>query len=257
MLIKEQLHRLSKIYKTNESIVAREFIQVLFLKELYSQNFSKGIFFKGGTCIRLIYGGQRFSEDLDFTVMMDEKEFDSIIEKFFREMENKYPIKLKEKESFVGKTFLITARMNSLENSVYIKLDFSFRKDIINPSKEIIMENEYPVVFTNFIYCLSKDELLAGKIRAFLNREKYRDIYDIWMLLELGAKFDKDLVQKKLDYYKEIYSSKDVSERMKTLSSKDFASELKPFVSIEERDKLEEFFVYICRYIEEKIAILD
>ena len=90
MLTKEQLHKLSKVYKINESVVAREFLQILFLKELYNQNFSKDIFFKGGTCIRLIYGGTRFSEDLDFTVMMEEEKFMRIIKQFFKELSKEW-----------------------------------------------------------------------------------------------------------------------------------------------------------------------
>lgn len=254
MLTKEQLHELVKIYKINESVVAREFLQILFLKELYSQNFSKDIFFKGGTCIRLMYGGSRFSEDLDFTVMMKEKEFMKVIGKFFKEMESKYPMKVKEKESIEGKTFLITTKMESISNDIFIKLDFSFRKDVINCHKEIIVENEYPVVFTSFVYCLSKDEILAEKVRAFLNRDKYRDLYDIWVLIDKGAKFQKEMINTKLEYYKQKYNAKDIQEKISSLSEKTFIEELRPFVPISQREKLGDFFEYICKYIEKRIS---
>jgi len=253
MLTKEQLHELSKLYKINESVVAREFLQILFLKELYNQNFSKEIFFKGGTCIRLIYGGTRFSEDLDFTVMMEEEKFMKFMKKFFKEMENRYPIRFKERKSIAGKTFLITTKMEPMRNDIFVKLDFSFREDVIENHKEVIIENEYPVVFTSFVYCLSKDEMLAEKVRAFLNRDKYRDIYDMWVLLERGAKFQKEMINTKLKYYNQEYSPQDILEKVSSRSKKTFIEELRPFVPISEREKLGDFFEYVCEYIKKEL----
>lgn len=255
MLTREQLQTLSKELNINEYVIAREYFQLLFLQELYSNNFSNNIFFKGGTCIRLIYGGSRFSEDLDFTVSMDEKGFDREIERFFKQEEGKYPIRFKQRDTLVGKTYLATIEMDSLKQDVYIKLDFSFREDIIEPSKEIIGDNNYPIIFKEFIYCLSINELFAEKIRAFLNRVKYRDIYDLWILLELGANHKKTMIQKKLDYYDMSYSKDEVKEKIKSLSKKQFVEEMRPFVPVKERDNLEKLFDYICEYLNKSLQL--
>jgi predicted nucleotidyltransferase component of viral defense system len=254
MLTKQQLKQLSKTYKINEYVVAREYFQLLFLKELYSKNFSEKIFFKGGTCIRLIYGGSRFSEDLDFTVELQEQEFDKEIQKFLKEMEGKYPITFKEKETITGKTYLATIETDFLNQKVYIKLDFSFRDNVIKPNKEIIKDNKYPVIFTGLIYCLSKNEILAEKVRALLTREKSRDIYDIWMLLELGADFKRNMIEKKLEYYNRAYNMDDVIERIENQSTEEFVKDLRAFVAINERDKLEGLFQYLKEYIIKKIG---
>jgi predicted nucleotidyltransferase component of viral defense system len=68
MLTQNQIREFAKKLKISDNVVLREYIQLLFLKELYSQKFSEHIFFKGGTAIRLIFKGERFSEDLDFSV---------------------------------------------------------------------------------------------------------------------------------------------------------------------------------------------
>jgi len=52
MLTTNQIKDFSKLLKINTSVVAREYIQTLFLKELYEESYSKNIFFKGGTAIR-------------------------------------------------------------------------------------------------------------------------------------------------------------------------------------------------------------
>lgn len=67
MLTINQITDFSKQLKITQSVVVREYIQTLFLKELYEEKFSENIFFKGGTAIRLVLGGTRSSEDLDFT----------------------------------------------------------------------------------------------------------------------------------------------------------------------------------------------
>jgi predicted nucleotidyltransferase component of viral defense system len=254
MLTKEQLHKLSKELKTNEYVVAREYLQLLILKELYSKNFSDKIFFKGGTCIRIIYGGSRFSEDLDFTVMMEEKEFNVALEKFFKQAGGKYPVEFKQRETLIGKTFLATIKTDFLKQSVYIKLDFSFREDVLEPAKEIVSDNSYPIVFKGFVHCLSKDEIFAEKIRAFLSREKYRDVYDLWILLELGAKFKKDLIGEKLTYYNIDYSPGDFREKIDSLSKKEFVEEIRPFVPIGERNGLGELFDYISEYLRKRVS---
>jgi predicted nucleotidyltransferase component of viral defense system len=249
MLTKNQLQQRAKEYKINEYVVAREYFQLLLLKELYSKNFSEKIFFKGGTCIRLIYGGSRFSEDLDFTVEIEKEEFEEEIKKFFKEVGEKYPITFKEKDTIAGKTYLATVKTDFLKQKVYIKLDFSFREKVIKPSKEIIKDNKYPIIFKGFIYCLSIDEILAEKIRALLNREKSRDIYDIWMLLELGAEFKKDMIVKKLKYYDKEYKAEEVIKRIEDQSKDEFEKELRAFVPTNERDKLGELLEYIKEYI--------
>jgi predicted nucleotidyltransferase component of viral defense system len=254
MLTKEQLQQLSKEYKINEYVVAREYFQLLLLKELYSKNFSQQIFFKGGTCIRLIYGGSRFSEDLDFTVETEEKEFEGEIQKFFKEMVKKYPVTFKEKDTIVGKTYLATIKTDFLKQKVYIKLDFSFREKVIKPSKEIIKDNAYPVVFRGFIYCLSKDEILAEKIRALISREKSRDLYDIWMLLELGSQFKREMIEKKLNYYDKEYQIEEVIKRIKNQSQENFEGDLRAFVPINDREKLGDFLKYAKEYIVKAIG---
>jgi predicted nucleotidyltransferase component of viral defense system len=128
-------------------------------------------------------------------------------------------------------------------------LDFSFREKVIKPSKEIIKDNKYPIIFKGFIYCLSIDEILAEKIRALLNREKSRDIYDIWMLLELGAKLNKEMIEKKLKYYDKEYKTEEVIKRIKSQLKEEFESELRAFIPINERDKLGELLEYIKKYI--------
>ncbi|MBD3329238.1 hypothetical protein GF357_01975 [Candidatus Dojkabacteria bacterium] len=223
------------MFEVEHSIVPREFVQISFLKELYEEKFSNKVFFKGGTAIRLLYGGKRFSEDLDFTVLLDEGDFQEQISRLFSKLENQYPLKFKEKKTITGKTYLLTAILPFLKNNVYVKLDFSLRENVIQQEKEIL-KTEYPVVVQSFINCLSKDEILAEKIRAVLKREKHRDLYDLWILQELGAKVDISLITEMLKYYNEDFDKDELMQRLKAFTKEGFVKDLRPFVPINERE---------------------
>ncbi len=44
----------------------REILQLLALDAIFSLPFSRKLLFQGGTCLRRVYNGTRYSEDLDF-----------------------------------------------------------------------------------------------------------------------------------------------------------------------------------------------
>ena len=248
MITLDQIKELSKKFNTNESVVAREYVQLTVLKELYSSGFSKGIYFKGGTALRLIYGGKRFSEDLDFTVSMQEIPFTQAVTKVFRNLESLYPYKINEKKTITGKSYLLTASINGLNAPSYVRLDFSMREVVIEPV-ESILKTEYPIIVQNFVSTLSKNEILAEKIRALMTRYKHRDLYDIWLLLEIGAVLDIGLVNKKLAYYNENFDRNKLLSALEKFKKDDFVIDLRPFVPINERAKLDDFFDYVKVYL--------
>ena len=49
--------------------IVREYVQHLFLTELYQLPESEKLLFKGGTALRIIFDSPRFSEDLDFSLI--------------------------------------------------------------------------------------------------------------------------------------------------------------------------------------------
>lgn len=67
------LQRLSDEIGIDKYSVLREVIQIQFLEELYKTDESRDIFFKGGTALKILFGSNRYSEDLDFTANLSEK----------------------------------------------------------------------------------------------------------------------------------------------------------------------------------------
>lgn len=241
MITQEQVSVLAKKYKINETVIFREYLQLVFLQKLYQKTPSQNIFFKGGTAIHLIYQAPRFSEDLDFSVTFSVPEFNAYITTVLKRMEDEEGITWKKKKSISGKQFLLAAE-NILPYKTYIALDFSFREKVLSNDRSII-QTAYPVLFTSYVYHLSQEEVLAEKIRAVMTRRKGRDLYDLWYLLSKATGVRQDMLRKKLAYY-EIFevANLEIIERVASFPKKEFVLDLRPFVPLNERDRLPEFF---------------
>ncbi len=73
----------------NEQKVRKsESLQLHLLDNLYAQSGSRHIIFQGGTSLRWVYGGLRFSEDLDFITSLPLKDLDKILTKTLKKTES-------------------------------------------------------------------------------------------------------------------------------------------------------------------------
>lgn len=66
MLTKEQLNQTAEDFLTDTFTILREYIQLLFLNYFYQEKKAEGVYFKGGTCLRLILSSPRFSEAVGY-----------------------------------------------------------------------------------------------------------------------------------------------------------------------------------------------
>lgn len=250
MLNFKELDLQAKKLGINQTVVYREFVQLVFLKEFYNLPWSSKVFFKGGTSIRLLFGGSRFSEDLDFTVMMDKQDFEMKVGEFWQYLEKTYGWSIKKRKTLAaGETYLLTVKEVGLTYGIFINLDFSFREKVLRSDKSII-KTDYSVIFSSFIHHLAKEEILAEKIRAVMTREKGRDIYDLWFLLSLGVKIENELVLKKLEYYRiSDFNKEDLVDRISHFPKAQFLMDLKPFIPDGQRNQLGDFFEYVLSFL--------
>ncbi len=252
MLTQDQLVQFTKKKKVSETVIIREYLQLVFLSKLYTIKNSRKVFFKGGTAIHLILNAPRFSEDLDFTVGLSEKNFSQLLKTAWRSYQEEEIGELREKKSMAGKKFLLTANPTIVPYKVFMNLDFSFREKVIKPQKTLIA-TDYPLVFTSYVHHLSKEELLAEKIRALLTRKKGRDVYDLWYLTAQNVHLDNKLIQDKLRYFGLKTSREKIVKRLNEWSAKDFIVDVRPFVPANQKEKLPEFFGYIKAFLTQNL----
>jgi predicted nucleotidyltransferase component of viral defense system len=74
-VIQEKLESYKAKSVQEESNAVKEITQEIALAALARSNFFKMAAFQGGTCLRILYGLDRFSEDLDFVLQKPDPHF--------------------------------------------------------------------------------------------------------------------------------------------------------------------------------------
>lgn len=182
----------------------QEIMQEIALMGLWRAKFFEHAAFYGGTSLRILHGLDRFSEDLDFSLLKSDPTFN--LHPFLKAVEEELEIsglevtvehKIKHPEESIRSAFLKTG---TLETFIRIGLDEALQK--YTQSNEVIkikleIDIDPPMGFTTEIKYLTKpvpfsvrtyapEDLFAGKMHALLCRPykvrvKGRDWYDfIW-----------------------------------------------------------------------------
>ncbi|KAF0135104.1 MAG: hypothetical protein FD145_242 [Candidatus Saganbacteria bacterium] len=181
MISEKQIEEIAVKMQTSAINVAREYAQNLFLQYFYAQEGSEAIYFKGGTALRILYRSPRFSEDLDFSTSHIDK---SIIEKLLQETAIKIDeegvlIEIEEAKPTSG-GYLGEIKVSIGAINFNIMMEISSRKKKTS-GETVVVENPYVSTYT--VLSLKKEELIAEKIEALLDRKKPRDFFDLYFML--------------------------------------------------------------------------
>jgi len=199
-----------------QDLLKQERFEIEVLDRLRSGRFLESLIFTGGTMLRLCYGLNRFSVDLDFWLNKETR-----VEPYFK--------RLKE---FLSKNYNVI----DAENKFYT-LIFEIRsKDYPRSLKiEIIkkqgkFKTDMTIAYSKYanvqvlVRSLSLDEVMKTKIEAFLSRKEIRDAFDIEFLLKRGVEI-KALPEE----------MKKIINTIESLSKRDFSVKLGSILEAEER----------------------
>ena len=174
--------RRNAIFEANQQVI---------LAGLYNGGFFDVAAFYGGTCLRIFHGLQRFSEDMDFSLLTPNDKFDftkyfqPIIDEFAivgREVE----IKKKDKKSFgtVESAFLkdntdVYDVSFQTDKSIKIKIEVDTQPPLNFGTEQKLLLQPHSFMTR----CFTLPDLFAGKMHALVyrgwkNRVKGRDWYD-------------------------------------------------------------------------------
>lgn len=180
--------------------IAREILQILALKIIYEKKFFDQIAFVGGTSLRILYDTKRFSEDLDFSLIRQEKyNFNKIHKELLREFHlNNLPFEAKVRmvNNVHGMMMKFTGLLKELGLSELPDQKLSIKLEVdVNPPagwqlSKTIVNKVYMFNITHY----ELPSLYAGKVHACFYRKfiKGRDFYDlVWYL---GKKVKPNLV---------------------------------------------------------------
>ena len=215
--ILEETARKKRLF--NKEYIEKDYFQDLLLFNIYKQ--TNLLIFKGGTALSKLYGLQRFSEDLDFTLMGDTN-IEETIRKALLNINNSYIKKIKRlKIAFKG----IITKYNT------VRIDINLKNIILEKFNVKNYVSSYPDINPFNLRVLSLKEIVAEKIHSLLNRESARDLYDLFFLLKF-VDIDKQLITKKLEIFDMKINHSTLKKRVNNLKGL-WEKELSSFVLYE------------------------
>lgn len=202
MIKKEELLRIASLKGLPLSFAELDYLQDIALLGIYRE-FGNKLVFKGGTCLYKLYKLNRFSEDLDFTVEngFKPKDFFARLPHIFSLFNINCSVKVESFQHSINVYLEINGPLydGGKESRSRLILNISSREKVLFSPLRIPYQSFYQEVRPFDIYAMEEKEILAEKVRTVYQREKARDVYDIWYLLTAKkVPVDFTLVQKKL-----------------------------------------------------------
>jgi len=213
-MIKEWLETYRPSSQEEAKDALREIMQEIALAGLYRAGFFEKAAFYGGTALRIFYGLDRFSEDLDFSLLAVEPEFslnkyqDAIIQEFEAlGMHVSIREKQKTNQTNIDSAFLKSETIwkelvlegiipqNGMEQVANVKIKIE-----VDREPPLGFETEDKLLlkpFSFYVKCLTLPNLFAGKMHALLFRKwgenvKGRDWYDMEWYIRKGIPLNLD-----------------------------------------------------------------
>ena len=208
-MIKDWIDEYKPANKEAAEAALREIMQEIALAGLQRSGFFEKAAFYGGTALRIFYGLDRFSEDLDFSLLEVNPEFS--LEPYMNGMVTEFKAlgmevsvreKKKTSETNIDSAFLKSETVWKellLEDiipqaglgtppGIRIKLEVDTQPPLGFETEEKLLLRP----FSFYVKCFTTPDLFAGKMHALLfrkwkNRVKGRDWYDLEWFIKKGV----------------------------------------------------------------------
>ena len=225
-VFEKMFSRYSPVTKVEKQNAMHEVMQEITLAGLYKSGFFNKAAFYGGTCLRIFHGLQRFSEDMDFSLLQPDENFS--LENYFEPIIAEFKAlgkdvvinkKTKTTQTNVESAFLKdNTEIYNLQFATEKKIRIKIEVDTQPPSN---FSTEYKLLLLPFSFmtrCYSLPDLYAGKMHAFLfrnwkNRVKGRDWYDFEWYVRNNIALNFSHLQKR-------------AEQINALNEKEFTSDI-------------------------------
>lgn len=225
----------SDIAKNYPKNILVEYLQCEILDSIFKEKESGRLSFMGGTAIRIVYNGNRFSEDLDFDNFgLSFIAFKKLLEKAARDMSVKgfkTEVRFAEKGAFhcfiKFPDILYNEKLSGYkQEKILVRIDTVKKKNNQKPNLYIL--NKFDI-YRNIIVN-PPDILLSQKLMAILGRkrEKGRDFYDASYLYGF-ARPNFEYIKNELRIEKEMFAEK-LLEKCDSLNFLKLAKDIEPFL---------------------------
>lgn len=235
------LTEIEKLYPENlrvfKRFILREYLQHKLLQIIFESDYANRFVFLGGTCLRIVHGNTRFSEDLDFdNIGITEQDFEGLslhIQKILA-LEG-YEVEMKSVYKGAYHCYIRFPKIlyqeglsGHEEEKILIQLDtepqhFDFQMDnyFLNRFDIFVPINTTP-----------PNLLLSQKLYAILNRarNKGRDFFDVVFLLGMDIKPNYDYLTQKINILNPEVLRTRILEHCASISMVEMANDVQPFL---------------------------
>jgi predicted nucleotidyltransferase component of viral defense system len=244
-----------------EQNLVKEAIHLHLLSAMSEAGILRHAVFQGGTSLRLCYGGERYSEDLDFVCgksasYFTDIEFKDLIEAALettkKTLSRDFGIDSKEillkkpehpdlvKQSAINvAAWQIIVPVEATRNAPKSRIKIEFANVPAHATKPMPVRATPGLVQVEDVILTveTPNEILADKAVALTARAalKFRDVWDVWFLQNrLDAKADRETVRKKFNDYGTSDPDAKAKKRLTELSEKStadaFLAEMRRFL---------------------------
>ncbi len=219
-----------------QDLKLQEIFELEVLDKLNSKRFLNNLIFSGGTMLRLCFGLDRYSVELDFWVIKD-IDFAKLYKDLKEYLSVYYSISDSKNKFY---TILFELRSPNYPRSLKIEIRKEPKKVKIETAIAYSKNSNIQVMVKH----VSLPDMMTAKLQAFLNRKEIRDIYDIEFLYKKGISLeaDKQTIITLLD-------------GITKLSKNDYSVKLGSLLEAEKRKYYKENnFTILIMYLKEKLA---
>jgi len=247
-VIEIMLNKYNPLNNEERENALKEIFQEIALSGLSHGGFFDHAAFYGGTCLRIFYGLNRFSEDLDFALIKKEEKFN--IDEYFPALEKEFlsygieinvESKIKNFDSNIQSAFIkgntyvlmMTFFPKNDEISKIIsnkKIKIKFEVDTTNPSG-FNVETKFRMMPSPYeVRIFDESTLFAGKVHAIIcrnykNHVKGRDYYDYLFYIGKGTKLNLEYLKNELINTNNNFNKEEITlDKIKELLKERFES---------------------------------
>lgn len=241
------LGQIKQFYPQQERIseinMLREYLQYKILDYIFGGKYGDRLSFIGGTAIRIIYGSDRFSEDLDFDHFgISKKDFEELISTVKRDFE-KEGLRI-ETRNVYKKAFRSHLRIREIlydlglspheDEKLLIYIDTTEQNFPFQPQTKII--NKFGIFAE--VRVNPPDILLSQKMTTLLKRKRVmgRDIYDLIYLSSITSP-NLSYLREELGVKTFQEAKKRIRKRLEDYNLEQLSKDVQPFVPGQERAK--------------------
>jgi predicted nucleotidyltransferase component of viral defense system len=261
--------------RETKRIILKEVLQAYVLDYLYNHPNYRRLNFYGGTCLHVVYGLNRLSEDLDFDnqTHLDLTDLAENLAQYFQKSFGYGDVSAKTQrgEGGILRVTLKFPVLNDLGLSPHETEALHLKVEVSKHEQVAIIQHTPVLVFGRSLVAthFSLETLMAGKMLACLERNfergrsgiqiKGRDFYDLlWFMQQQVQPLDEKLAHDGQQPYTVESAMLALQEKVARIKSRELAIDLLPM--FESRQYIEtwldafheNFLIFVNSYLDEK-----